>query len=65
MKNIYTYLDKIQFEKRVKDKVAQIKKLKDSENFDAVVSDFVMLNWIYGLLSDLYEKIYDDIEKDK
>lgn len=65
MKNIYTYLDKIQFEKRVKDKVAQIKKLKDSENFDAVVSDFIMLNWIYGLLSDLYEKIYDDIEKDK
>lgn len=65
MKNIYTYLDQIQFEKRVKNKVAQIKKLRDSENFDDAISDFVMLNWTYGLLSDLYEKIYDDIEKDK
>ena len=56
LNNIYTYLEKIDFENRVKNKVKEIKKVKNLKTFDTVVSDMVMLNWAYGLLSDLFDK---------
>lgn len=61
LNNIYTYLEKIDFENRVKNKVKEIKKVKNLKTFDIVVSDMVMLNWAYGLLSDLFDKIYEDV----
>lgn len=61
LNNIYTYLEKIDFENRVKNKVKEIKKVKNLKTFDTVVSDMVMLNWAYGLLSDLFDKIYEDV----
>jgi len=61
LNNIYTYLEKIDFENRVKNKVKEIKKVKNLKTFDIVVSDMVMLNWAYGLLSDLFDKIHEDV----
>ena len=61
IKGLYDYLKEIDFENRVKEKVAVIKKVKNTENFDSVVSDFVMLNWAFGIVFDVYEKIQFDL----
>lgn len=55
------YLKEIDFENRVKEEVSTIKKVKNSENFDCFASDFVMLNWVFGVVSDVYEKIQFDL----
>ena len=61
IKGLYDYLKEIDFENRVKNKVANIKKVKNTENFDSVVSDFVMLNWVFCIVFDVYEKIQFDL----
>lgn len=63
MKNIYTYLDSINFEKRVMQKVHELKNCENTNSFTAVASNMVMLNWAYHLLSDLYDKIYEDVKE--
>ena len=62
IKNIYTYLDEIQFEKRVKEEAAFIRRAKNSDNLDNIASDFVMLNFVYSLISDFFEKVAKDIK---
>lgn len=61
IKGLYDYLKEIDFENRVKNKVANIKRVKNTKNFDSVVSDFVMLNWAFGIVFDVYEKIQFDL----
>lgn len=61
IKGLYGYLKEIDFENRVKKEVSTIKKVKNSENFDCFVSDFVMLNWAFGIVYDVYEKIQFDL----
>lgn len=61
IKGLYDYLKETNFENRVKEKVSIIKKVKNSENFDYVVSDFVMLNWAFSIVYDVYEKIQFDL----
>ena len=64
LKNLYTYLDEINFETRIKEKVKEIKKAKDNDfSFNAVVSNMVMTNWVFNLITDIFDKVYDDINK--
>lgn len=66
LKNIYKYLEKINFEKRIKEKVKFIRDVKNSEDFEAMVSPFVMTQFVFSIVQDFYEEIYKDIEvKDK
>ena len=64
LKNLYTYLDEINFETRIKEKVKEIKKAKDDDfSFNAVVSNMVMTNWAFNLITDVFDKVYTDINK--
>ena len=42
MRNIYEYLKEINFEQRVKQKVAHIQRVRNHENFNYIVCDFVV-----------------------
>lgn len=61
MKNIYNYLDEIKFEERIKERCKLISKCNIN---NSIVSEFVMKQFCFGLLRDLFEKIYDDITID-
>lgn len=64
VKNIYTILDKIKFEERVLKEIEVIKKTKDTQNFDTVVSDMVFANFCFGLIRDFYDEILKDETND-
>lgn len=59
MKNIYNYLDEINFEKRIKERYSLIQKAGINK---AIVSETVLQQFCFRLLQDMYEKIYNDIE---
>lgn len=61
MRNIYEYLKEINFEQRVKKKVADIQRVRDDENFNYIVCDVVMLQFAFSLCRDLFEKIAEDL----
>ena len=61
MRNIYEYLKEINFEQRVKQKVALIRRVRNHENFNHIVGDFVMLQFAFSLCRDLFEKIAEDL----
>ena len=61
IKELYHYLDKIKFEKQVIQKAKQYQKVSDNPMF----SDMVILNSYFSLISQLYEEIYKDIDKNK
>lgn len=61
LKNIYTYLDKINFEKQVKEKAELYRKVSNSDN--ALFSDFVILQHYFSILQEFFEEIYKDINK--
>ena len=44
-------------------KVHELKNCENTNSFTAVASNMVMLNWAYHLLSDLYDKIYEDVKE--
>lgn len=62
IRNIYEYLNEINFEERVKQKVAHIQRVRNHENFNYIVCDFVMLQFAFSLVRDLFDKIVNDIE---
>lgn len=59
MKNIYVYLDEINFEKRIKERCMLIQKTGINKD---IVSESVLQQFCFRLLRDMYEKIYNDIE---
>lgn len=59
MKNIYVYLDEINFEKRIKERCILIQKTGIDKD---IVSEFALQQFCFRLLQDIYEKIYDDVE---
>ena len=59
MKNIYSYLDEINFEKRIKERCMLIQKTGLNKD---IVSESVLQQFCFRLLQDMYEKIYNDIE---
>lgn len=62
IRNIYEYLNEINFDERVKQKVAHIQRVRNHENFNYIVCDFVMLQFAFSLVRDLFDKIVNDIE---
>ena len=65
IRNIYEYLKEIDFEKRVKQKVAHIQRVRNHENFNYIVCDFVMLQFAFSLIRDFFDKIVNDIKGSK
>lgn len=59
MKNIYVYLDEINFEKRIKERCMLIQKTGINKD---IVSESVLQQFCFRLLQDMYKKIYDEIE---
>ena len=53
--NIYSILEKIDFEKRVFEKAKLMRKCKNTSN--AIFSDFVFSNFCFSLLQDFYVEI--------
>lgn len=64
LRPLYTYLNEVEFEQRVKKHVTLLKKLKNSKTFDIIVSDLNTTQFIFSIIRDLYEKIYDDLRKE-
>lgn len=62
MQNIYTYLKKIDFEKRIKKRCDMFKKAGIDKD---ITSCEVMTQFCFGLMQDMYSKIYDDFVKEK
>ena len=60
MKNIYTLLDEIDFEKRVKEEIEQIKRVKDTPNFEVVMSVFCFRNFVFRLIQDFYQRVLEE-----
>lgn len=63
-KNIYTILEKIDFDKRVEKQIDTIKCVKDTENFNIILSNFVFKNFCFGLIRDFYDEILKDETND-
>lgn len=61
IKGLYHYLDKIKFEEQVIQKSKQYQKVSDNPMFSVMV----ILNSYFSLISQLYEEIYKDIDKNK
>lgn len=59
-KNIYTVLEKINFDKRVDKEIDIIKKCEGKENFNIIVSEFVFKNFCFGLVRDFYDNVLDE-----
>ena len=59
LRSIYTYLDEIDFEKRVKEHSELI---RNTERIDVMACDLFMLNWVFYIISDIFDKIYEDVE---
>lgn len=49
MRNIYYYLEKINFEKRVTDEAKFIRDRKNSPDFDCLMSSFVFVQFVFGM----------------
>lgn len=64
LKPLYTYLNEVDFEQRVKKRAALLRKLKNSKTFDIIMSDLNTTQFIFSIVRDLYEKIYDDLKKE-
>lgn len=52
MQNIYTVLDKIRFDERVNEEIRILKQCKNTDSFNAILSDFVFKNFCFGLIRD-------------
>ena len=63
LKNIYDYLEKINFEKRINKEVKFIRDRRNSTDFEVIVSQFVMTQFIFSIVQDFYKEIYKDIEE--
>lgn len=63
LKNIYDYIEKIDFEKRIKKEVKFIRDRRNSNDFEIIVSPFVMTQFVFSIVQDFYEEIYKDIEE--
>ena len=61
IKGLYHYLDKIKFEEQVIQKSKKYQKVSDNPMFSVMV----ILNSYFSLISQLYEEIYKDIDKNK
>lgn len=59
MKNIYSYLEEINFEKRIKERYLLIQKTGIDKD---IISEFALQQFCFRLLQDMYEKIYNDLE---
>lgn len=57
IKNIYAVLDNINFEGRIKHEVELIKAVRNTDNFDAVVSSFCMQQFVFRIVQDFYENL--------
>lgn len=57
MQNIYTVLDKIRFDERVNEEIRILKQCKNTDSFNAILSDFVFKNFCFGLIRDFYDEI--------
>lgn len=64
LRPLYTYLNEVDFEQRVKKHVMLLRKLKNSKTFDIIGSDLNTTQFIFSIIRDLYEKIYDDLKKE-
>lgn len=62
LKNIYDYLEKINFEKRINEEVKFIRDRRNSADFEVIVSPFVMTQFVFSIVRDFYEEIYKEIE---
>ena len=56
-KNIYTILDKINFEDRVNKEIDLLNKTRYSENFESVTSKLVFTQFVFSLMQDFYSEI--------
>lgn len=65
LKNIYDYLEKINFEKRIVEEVKFIRDRRNSADFECIVNPFVMTQFVFSIVQDFYEEIYKDIEERK
>ena len=64
LKPLYTYLNEVDFEQRVKKRATLLRKLKNSKTFDIIImSDLNTTQFIFSIVRDLYEKIYDDLKR--
>ena len=61
LKNIYTYLDKINFEEEIKEKAELYRKVSNSDN--PLFSDFVILQHYFSILQKFFEEIYKDVNE--
>lgn len=59
-KNIYTILDKINFEDRVNKEIDLLNKTRHSENFESVTSKLVFTQFVFSLIQDFYTEILKD-----
>lgn len=64
LKNIYNYLGKINFEKRINEEVKFIRDRKNNPDFEIIVSPFVMMQFVFSIVQDFYGEIYKDIEEE-
>lgn len=64
LKPLYTYLNEVDFEQRVKKRATLLRKLKNSKTFDIIMSDLNTTQFIFSIIRDLYEKIYEDLKKE-
>lgn len=64
LRPLYTYLNEVNFEQRIKKHTTLLRKLKNSKNFDIVLSELNTTQFIFSIIQDLYEKIYDDLKKE-
>lgn len=63
LKNIYDYLSKINFEKRIAEEAKFIRDRKNNPDFELMVCPFVMMQFVFSILQDFYEEIHKDIEE--
>lgn len=59
-KNIYTLLGEINFDKRVKEEIETIKKVRNTNNFDVVMSVFCFRNFVFRLIQDFYTRVLEE-----
>lgn len=59
-KNIYSILDKINFEDRVNKEIDLLNKTRYSENFESVTSKLVFTQFVFSLIQDFYTEILKD-----
>ena len=63
IRNIYEYLDEIEFSKQIKEQSELLRIKRDSADFEAITSEFCLSNFAFKLIREVVEKIYNDVEK--